>query len=72
MTNCPNCGTDLWATLWLEAYSELRAGEITEGAYVPVDIVCENCQAEHHVMLEIQIELLRATFEEPPGTSDER
>ena len=63
MTNCPSCGNDLWATLWLAAYDELKTGEITEGACVPVDIVCENCLAEHHVMLEIQIELLSATFE---------
>ena len=65
MTDCPNCGKDLWATLWLEAYGELRSGEITESAYVPVDVVCENCLAEHHVTLEIQIELLGATFEKP-------
>ena len=65
MTDCPSCGKDLWATLWLEAYGELRSGEITESAYVPVDVVCENCLAEHHVMLEIQIELLGATFEKP-------
>ena len=65
MTDCPRCGKDLWATLWLEAYGELRSSEITEGAYVPVDIVCEHCLTEYHVMLEIQIELLSATFEKP-------
>ncbi len=65
MTNCPSCGKDLWATIWLNAYDELKAGEITQSAYVPADIVCENCLTEYHIMLEIQIELLTVDFYSP-------
>ena len=53
--------------------NELKSGEITEGAYVPVDVVCEECLTEHHAILEIQLELLSVAFEEAlKGGTDER
>ena len=63
MTYCPICGTDLCALLWLEVYGELRAGKMTEGAYIPVDVICPACSTEHHVMMEVQLELISLTFD---------
>jgi len=63
MTYCPICGTDLCTLLWLEVYSELRIGKMTEGAYIPVDVICPACSTEHHVMMEVQLELISLTFD---------
>ena len=63
MTNCPICETDLCTLLWLEVYSELRVGRMTEGAYIPVDVTCPACSTEHHVMMEVQLELISVTFD---------